>query len=131
MRFVKLSEPILLDDAERCAFQQVYPYELFQYYELGRDAKRFLRMRCAEFDEKSRVVGLSNHNGHGRQWGVILKSDRPNPSDWYVVAHCGHWPFGFWRRMRHIKWISRYFRHPPADRIFRGAVIFETIIAQC
>ena len=125
MRFTKLNTPIKLDESELEALAQLYPYSMFNYTELREEACTFLNERIP-CKPQSHIVGITNHNGRGRQWGVLCMREAVNVP-WQLIVHCGHRPFGFWWQMKIVKWVSRYLRRKRRSP-FESPLEYRTLV---
>ncbi len=110
MKFWKLVNPIVLTKRELPALGEIYPHELFSYINLGEAARSFLDKNFSVWTPYMEVVGITNHNGHGRQWGIIL-FHYPNSEEWKIVAQFGHWPGELRPRIWFARWLARFLQH--------------------
>ena len=109
-KFKKLHTPVVVTSAHWRALKQIYPYDLWSYTKLNRSASEFLIGNFLEWKSYTDVYATTNHNGNGRQWGIIVLRDRLT-FELSIVAEFGHRPGGLLWRIRFTRWLSRYFHH--------------------
>ena len=110
MRFTVLSKPLVLRQHHLKATSLMYPYDLWQYKDLAAAAKPFLAENFSVWKPYMEVVAITNHNGWGRQWGIIVLHYPYSGTEWLVVAQFGHRFSSLRRNIIFAKWLSRYFQ---------------------
>ena len=68
---------------------KMYPFGTIQYRELRQPTLEFLQSTFPDAPEETEVIAISQHDGYGHQWGIILLQ-MPEEVDWQLVAHFGH-----------------------------------------
>ncbi|HEY4489397.1 MAG TPA: hypothetical protein VJA87_02855 [Candidatus Paceibacterota bacterium] len=89
--------PLQLDVIEK-----MYPYEIIYYGDLRSKLMTFLADEFADADGDTEIINLSQHNGRGRQWGIILLRF-PGEDDWELAAQFGH---HIWQRFSPKRFIA-------------------------
>ena len=86
--YILCQPEIAVSDGDLEAVLKMYPYCSFNYVDLGHATRAFIRAEFAGEVPATELVATSQHNGYGRQWGIILLK-RPG-QDWMLVAQFGH-----------------------------------------
>lgn len=130
MTIVKCDPPRCVPAGDLETIGKLYPYDIWYYRDLNAEARAFLTREFSTLPHDTEVIGISNHNGCGFQWGIILLR-RPREENWGLVAQFGHGvriPFTHWTMdwqrfwpirlaaMRHARWISYRNHHVKEPR---------------
>jgi hypothetical protein len=67
----------------------MYPYSICYYGDLRPKLIWFLITTFPTIDRDTKIIELSEHNGRGRQWGIVLLQ-RPGEITWELVGQFGH-----------------------------------------
>jgi hypothetical protein len=68
---------------------KLYPYGVWYYKDLDEQARAFITDKLTTYVGSMEVVGVSAHNGKGKQWGLILLR-YPGTEGWSIAAQFGH-----------------------------------------
>jgi hypothetical protein len=81
----------ILSSAQVELIKEMYPYGALDYTSLNRVIGAYLQEKYGITDAKKneRVLALSQHNGAGWQWGVVLIYDDAR-RNWILASHFGH-----------------------------------------
>ncbi len=71
--------------------QEMYPYRTYRYSELAMLTDEYLKAWCMEFPKDTKVLALSQHNGRGHLWSIILLQYPFWKEEWQIFAHYGHY----------------------------------------
>lgn len=80
---------LVLTEDQLQIINRMYPYGVQYYGDLRKETQEFLRREFPNLPEETRIFASTEHNGRGRQWGVILLC-KPGESVWQLVGHFGH-----------------------------------------
>lgn len=76
---------------------RMYPYTIVDYNSLRPLLMQFLREHFDGLSPKAQVLAISQHNGRGKQWGVVVLQ-RPEDDGWEIVGRFGM-PAHAWHRI--------------------------------
>jgi len=88
--YTRLTPSFIVNTPQLWTIGRLYPYEVFSHRDVGGSACGFLQQACAGYPDDTYVLAISQHNGHGYQWGVILLRYPFWDEDWHLIAQFGH-----------------------------------------
>jgi hypothetical protein len=78
----------VIKDEDLPLIHRMYPYSTMQYRRLELPTLKFLLEHLPHLPAHARIFATSEHNGRGKQWGVVLV--RLPDAPWRLVGHFGH-----------------------------------------
>ena len=97
---------------------KMYPYDILCYNDLRPHLVSFLADAFPDADGETKIIDISEHNGRGRQWGIVLLQF-PGRDDWELVGHFGHRPWlrPIWKKLVDFDYsFLIYFGRTPKSR---------------
>ena len=108
--YEQCSPSVVVDSDQLRAIGEMYPYDTLGYRDVGAMTRAFLENQCADFPPDTLVVTISQHNGRGYQWGVVLLQYPFWKAEWHLFGQFGHERWAICRGVsrRHFSLIKRH-----------------------
>ena len=88
--YSRCNHPLIVNTPQLHIIEGMYPYNTFGYRDVGAVTRTFLEYECDNFPADTRVIAVSQHNGRGHLWGVVLLQYPFWETEWHLLGQFGH-----------------------------------------